>query len=438
MDILSRNLANLFWLEKFSIFKPENLQTSSTLDKKILPWGNYSIGQNLYPQLFEIFVKYSPTANFILNKISRYAFGNIPKEQKNIKTTFEGGFSDTLQAQIKRAGRDAFLFGGAFAIWVGYSENGFINEFRTIPVSRVRYVSRETLDLNVSRETYGDENIQQDTTFDNLTSQKYLIGVLDNETATKYQELFFQYEPEKINQQNENFEDLQKNDSRLKKGQILFCNPASIAQVYPDCVFDNALPLLLSDAGCDTLVMSFLGNSDLLKTYRRNSGGGGADIANNSQLTDNLWSCYNNGGVGFSTVPQNSSAFYETGVKSAGQVEAINLLDETKVQDSVYISDFPTFTDELSKIDNRIGLRLCAALEIPYELLFKMDSGVLNQDNRATMISEINFLLDDYRETLENIFNDIISHSKRPFKIEILPFGGDKIEVKRATDNITK
>ena len=69
MDILTRNLANLFWLEKFTVFKPENLRPLTGIDKNLMSWGNYSIGQNLYPQLFEAFIKYSPTANFILNKL---------------------------------------------------------------------------------------------------------------------------------------------------------------------------------------------------------------------------------------------------------------------------------------------------------------------------------------------------------------------------------
>src|SRR5574344_2144997 len=261
MDILTRNLANLFWLEKFTVFKPENLRPLTGIDKNLMSWGNYSIGQNLYPQLFEAFIKYSPTANFILNKLLRYTFGNIPKNIKCINTTFGGGFSDTIMSQILRAGRDSFLFNGAFAVWCGYDKNGHVNEFRTIPISRLRYVSRETT----------------------LTEKEFLIGIVDDETATTYTQLYFQFEPEKINLQTNNLNEIKEINSKIGVGQILFYNPTPQSEIYPDCVFDSSLPLLLTDAGVDTLTMSYLGHSDILKTYKLNTGGGGADMANNAQ-----------------------------------------------------------------------------------------------------------------------------------------------------------
>lgn len=442
MDILTRNLANLFWLEKFTVFKPENLRPLTGIDKNLMSWGNYSIGQNLYPQLFEAFIKYSPTANFILNKLLRYAFGNIPKNIKCINTTFGGGFSDTIMSQILRAGRDSFLFNGAFAVWCGYDKNGHVNEFRTIPISRLRYVSCETINnFYVSRETTNydnDEdsagNVSHETS---LTDKEFLIGIVDDETATTYTQLYFQFEPEKINLQTNNFNEIKEINPKIGVGQILFYNPTPQSEIYPDCVFDSSLPLLLTDAGVDTLTMSYLGNSDILKTYKLNTGGGGADMANNSQTIKNVWGGYDTGGAGFSTIPQNSSDFYQTGVKSAGQSESVNL-SVTKIQDAIYNADFPDFTDELNKIDERTGRRMCAALGIPYEIIFKMESGVINQDNRAALIGELNIQLEDVRNTFEQIFNKILSFSTSSLRINILPFGGGMGDVKSASDNVTE
>ena len=67
-----------------------------------------------------------------------------------------------------------------------------------------------------------------------------------------------------------------------------------------------------------------------------------------------------------------------------------------------------------------------------------MESGVINQDNRAALIGELNIQLEDVRNTFEQIFNKILSFSTSSLRINILPFGGGMGDVKTASDNVTE
>lgn len=40
------------WLSKFTIFSPMNLQEDTALKDDLMQWGNYAIGNNMYPNLF--------------------------------------------------------------------------------------------------------------------------------------------------------------------------------------------------------------------------------------------------------------------------------------------------------------------------------------------------------------------------------------------------
>lgn len=143
MKLYDRLLAGWVWLSKFTIFSPLNLNEDDTLESDVVQWGNYTIGDNMYPNLFNVFVKYSPTADTLLKKTVRLIFGNIPKEVKNQKTTDESVFTNTLQSLVKNAGRDSILYDGSFVLWIGYNEQHKKNQFKWIPIDLIRYVKRQ-------------------------------------------------------------------------------------------------------------------------------------------------------------------------------------------------------------------------------------------------------------------------------------------------------
>lgn len=422
MKIYERLLAGVVWLSKFTIFSPMNMKEDEEQSPDLIQWGNYSIGANLYPNLFNIFVKYSPTASLILKKIVRYAFGNIPKEIKNQCITTESNFTNTIQSLVKNAGRDAFLYDGSFAIWVGYDENGKVNELKWIPIELVRYYRR-------------DVNIYPDT------DNEYMIAVTNGESQ-EVTAIYYPYDPKSAIKQQQRLVEAREEDAKLADGQILFYNTAD-AQTYPDCVFNSMLPVLLTDAGLDTAVMSFLANSDILKTYKKKSGSSGTDTANgmgglfDGEVLNSIWGTDRQGGL--ASTAQYGSDYLNTGVKSAGTTEYVSITTDTETIDHyVKLPAFPQFADEFSKIDERVARKCCLALEVPYEYIFKMESGVLNQDNRATLISEINMQLEDIRETFESVINNILENSIYTWRLELRPIGEDKENVAQASGNITQ
>lgn len=272
MNLQNDLLAGSVWLEKFAPFSPRNYRENDGLDQSIVQWGNYAIGYNVYPNLFNIFIKYSPTADALINKIVRMTFGNIPKEIKNKPTTRESLGANTIQSLCLNAGRDYKVFGGSFAIWVGYDEEGRKDEFKWIPLELVRYVKRDP-------ELYP------------YTDNKYMIGIIDGET-NDLAGVYYPYEPSRAVEQ---MTSEKPEDTKLRQGQLLFYNTASGGQAYPDCVFNSMVPVLLSDVGVDTMIMSVLGNSDLLKTYKKQVGITGADSANglggamDRKTLDSIW-----------------------------------------------------------------------------------------------------------------------------------------------------
>lgn len=420
MRLDDRLIAGVVWLEKFTIFSPMNFSEDKALHESIVQWGNYAIGNNLYPNLFSIFVKYSPTADILLNKAVRLIFGNIPKDVKNQKTTLESVFTNSIQNLIKNAGRDAMLYKGSFALWVGYNKDGKCNEFKWIPIELIRYVKR-------------DQHIYTHTDNENM------IAIMDSGT-NKVSSLYYPYEPDKILEQQESLIEGQEEDNKLKAGQILFHNTADI-QTYPDCVFNSMLPLLLTDAGVDTLIMSYLANADLLKTYKKKAGATGADTANgfsglfDGQVLNSIWGL--DRAQDLTATAQYGSDFNNTGVKSGGSTELLNIPTDESIDNYVHDAKFPQFVEELNKIDERVARKLCIALEMPYEYIYKMDSGVINQENREMLIKEINMLFEDIRETFENIINALLDQSVFEWRLSIRPIGEGKEDVAEANENLT-
>lgn len=398
-----------------------NLSEDDTQREDVVQWGNYAIGNNLYPNLFNIFVKYSPTADIILNRAVRLAFGNIPKNVKNKRTTLESAFTNTIQSLVKNAGRDAFLYKGSFALRVGYDEAGKVDEFQWIPIELIRYVKRDAGRYP-------------------CTDNEYMIAVMDGET-NEIDTLHYPYEPARATEQLAHLAEDREEDCKLTEGQILFYNTAE-SQIYPDCVFNSMLPVLLSDAGVDTMVMSFLANSDLLKTYKKKPGSTGADTGNglgglfDGQVLSSIWGLDRNQDL--TATAQYSSDYLNTGVKAAGVTEYLNIPDEAGINDYVREVKFPAFVDELNKIDERVARKICIALEVPYEYIYKMDSGVINQENREMLIKELNVMFEDIRETLEGVINDILGHSAYGWLLSIRPIGEGKQDVADANENITE
>ena len=94
--------------------------------------------------------------------------------------------------------------------------------------------------------------------------------------------------------------------------------------------------------------------------------------------------------------------------------------------------------DEFLKIDERTARKICVKLQIPYEYFYKMDSGVINQENRDAMTKEINTLLDSTRSTFEDIINEkILAYSVFDWRIQIRPLGSGQEDVREANRNIT-
>lgn len=414
MKIYDRLIAGWGWLRKFTIWSPYNFQEEYDT-KGIVQWGNYSIGSNIYPNLFEIFVKYSPTASSLVDRKVKFIIGNVDKGIKRERTTNETTYNNSLITLLSNLCHDYILFKGSFAVWVGFDSSGRINEFKQIPLENIRYVAR-----NADTYPYSDD--------------RYMIGVLGDNTEVK--SIYYPYEIERVQEQITNFEDSSILDPRLKEGQILFYNTANSSD-YPDCVFDSCVPLLLTDAGTDTMVMSILGNSDIGKTYMKRYGTKGADaVGSMGQRLLSVWELDGNK-TGASIIPTEGSEFYQTGVKSAGQKEVLDIPTEESIQNYVKVQEFPKFIDDTMKIDERTARKLCVKLEMPYEYFYKMDSGVINQQNRDAIIKELNVMYEDDRETIEGVINEILEHSTFTWRLDIKAIGEDKTEIQEANSNIT-
>ena len=405
MQLYDRLIAGVVWLQKFTVFTPMNLKDDTFLvDKSIVPWGNYAIGNNIYPNLFNIFIDYSPTASSLVGRKIDFIFSNVPKEIKNQRTTKELSFNNTVDVLLHVAGRDHILFDRSFAIWLGYNEAGLIDEFKAIPLENVRYVYRD-------EEKYP------------YTDSPYMIGIIED--ADRRESIYYPYEPNRAVEQRQGG----------ANGQILFYNTA-YNTLYPDCIFNSMIPVLLSDPGIDTGIMSLLGNSDILKTYKKRGGTTGANAANGSDyfgcLIKNIWDTENN------KIPEYGSDFLNTGVKAAGNTDYIDIPGDESINEYIKTPEFPKFMDEFLKIDERTARKICVKLQIPYEYFYKMDSGVINQENRDAMTKEINTLLDSTRSTFEDIINEkILAYSVFDWRIQIRPLGSGQEDVREANRNIT-
>lgn len=432
MNLQNDLLAGAVWLEKFAPFSPKNYRENDSLDKSIVQWGNFAIGYNLYPNLFNIFIKYSPTADALINKIVRMTFGNIPKDIKSQPTTRESVGANTIQSLCINAGRDYKIFGGSFALWVGYDAEGKIDEFKHMPIELIRYVER-------------DETIYPHT------ENRYMIGILDGET-NDLADVFYPYEPERAmsqmadwwyNRASDRTSYGESDGSKLRKGQILFYNTAAGGHTYPDCVFNAMVPILLSDVGIDTTIMSFIGNSDLLKTYKKESGITGADSANgfggfaDKKMLGSIWGLSRTQDP--TSVPEVGSDYLNTGPKAAGSVEYIDVPEGSEALSNYVIeAKFPKFMDEVIKMDERAARRICVALDIPYEYMYKMEGGILNKDDREMLFAELNMRLEDPRDTFESVINGILERSIFDWRLKIDPIGLGKSDVAEANANVTE
>lgn len=414
MRIYDRLVAGWGWLRKFTIWSPYNFQEDYKRDS-VQPWGNYSVGANIYPNLFEIFVKYSPTASALVNRKVKFIVGNIDKELKRKRTTNETTYTNSVITLLENLCHDYVMFQGSFAIWVGFDDSGAINEFKQISLENIRYIKR-------------DPDIYP------YTDDRFMIGVMGE--SGEIADVYYPYQLNRIKEQLENYEESLINDIRMREGQILFYNNSSSA-IYPDCVFDSLVPLLLTDAGTDTMVMSILGNSDIGKTYMKRYGTKGADVVGSmGRHLLSVWELEGSTNAG-AIMPEEGSEFYQTGVKSAGQKEYIDIPTEESIQNYVKVQEFPKFIDDTLKIDERTARKLCVTLEMPYEYFYKMDSGVINQQNRDAIIKELNVMYENDRETIEGVINDILENSVFEWRLSIKAIGEDKDELKEANDNIT-
>ena len=422
MKLYERIIAAVVWLQKFTIFSPMNFAEDKSLGDKVIQWGNYSIGNNMYPNLFDIFVKYAPTADNLIERVVAKIFGSIPKDIKTKRTTLESTFTDTIYSLLCNAGRDAIGYKKSFAIWVGYNEQGQPNQFKWIPISMIRYVKR-------------------DPELFPYTKNEYMIAMMDSE-LNDVVALYYPYERSRVAEQQRHFTEEHEEDDKLCAGQMLFYNTAG-AQTYPDHIYNSMVPLLLTDAGGDTGIMSFLANSDILKTYKKKAGATGADTANgfgglfDGQVLNSIWGLDRAQDL-TSAAAQFGSDYMNTGVKAAGTTEYLNIPNEEPIGNYVAETKFPAFMDELLKIDERTARRLCIPLEIPYEYIYKMDSGVVNQDNREMFIKELNIALEPYRDIFEEVINDILRDSAFDWTLSIPPLGAGKEDVARANENITE
>lgn len=425
MRLYDRVIAGVVWLEKFSIFSPLNLREDTSLEKSVKQWGNYSIAYNIYPNLFNIFVRYSPTAKVILRRVGRLINGNIPKEQRGKKTTYENRSNNTIQTLAETIIRDQLMFEGSFALWCSYPEDGYAGEIKAIPIENIRYIKRDT-----KKYPYSD--------------CEYMIAVMGDDSSSGYKvkTIYYQYEPERAFEQIEQYNELCESGKphRLGYGQIMFHNTA-VDQLYPDCIFDSMVPLLLSDAGLDTMIMSYLANADILKTYKKKPGSGGADSVNGidglfgGQTLSSIWG--KNGTQSLSETAQHGSDWIDTGVKNAGANEYLNITNEESVSNYVKDAVFPKFIDEITKIDERTARKICILFGVPFEYLYKMESGVINQDNRSIMVNEINMTFENERDSVESILNPMLQTLGFDFQVNLRPIGEGKENVTDANENIT-
>ena len=415
MKLYDRIIAGVVWLQKFTPFSPNNLEEQATFEKNLVQWGNFSIGYNMYPNLFNIFVKYAPTATSLIRKKVNLIVGNVPQEIKVQRTTFESSYTNTVENLLQNICRDYVMFDKSFALWVGYDENGKVNEFKRLSLDNVRYVIRD-------EETYTQ------------TRDRYMIALMNEEN--RIGQIYNPYDPTRVLDQIK--EETERTGEEFP-GQILFYNSAD-DQDYPDCIFNAMVPILLADGGSDTMIMSYLGNADICKTYKKKQGATGTDTANSLLGWTNLnriWGREGDG-RGIDSIASTGSDFYNTGVKAAGETEYLNIGTDEPIENYVKVADMPKFIDEINKIDDRTARKICVALQLPYEYIYKMESGVINQENRATMMAEINANLEDDRRTIERVINKILENSIFDWRLTILAAGEGKEDVKEATENLTE
>lgn len=417
MKLYDRIIAGVVWLRKFTIFSPNNFQDEIVNNENMLQWGNFSIGYNMYPNLFNIFIKYSPTATSLIKKKIEWMVGNVPQDIKTIRTTYEASYTNTVDNLLLNIAKDYIAFNGSFAIWVGYDKEGRIDEFKGISLESLRYINRDTDKYKASND-------------------RCMIAILNDDNEPE--DIFYQYNPDRVLEQmiEAQEEDQEEDQDNKFKGQILIYNTAN-DQDYPDCIFNSLVPVLIADGGNDTMVMSILGNADICKTYKKKQGATGTDTANSvvSMGLNSVWGIDGEGGLN-QTIAQFGTDFASTGVKSAGETEYLDIITDEPVNNYVHVSDFPKFIDEITKIDERNARRLCMAVGIPYEFAYKMDSGILNQENRSTMITELNGILENDRKIIERIINNILEHSIFEWRISILAIGEGQEDTKKASENI--
>lgn len=443
-QIRQRVLASTM-LEQFQFFQPKNID-APFVDDSIITWGNYSFFNDIYPDVYKILIENSPTATSVLNRISDFITCNLNKEVRNKLTTKKLDWSNTLGNQIDNIARDMTTWQDSFAIWVGYDKEFLkqqklvINEFKRLPVHWLRYFQINE-DLKKIYDISDDFFIGQ---------KSCLVSEKDNDNKF---DLYFQFNPnfdyfEILKQikllndikQDKSFLDLLPKNCSLKMGQILWINNSD-EQMYPNCVFDGMLQMLLSDIGLDSGIASFLANGKIAQTFMKNEASSGAEMANEIKtglMTANMNGIINgdqmdqlNNTFGSSFLNSFNSGFgtgYDAaGVLGMGSTISVRIQDEESISNFIQNMDCPKFIDEFRKIQDHINEKIANRLQVPYEYIFRMKAGAVNQDNRQTFLEELNVRFDKQRDTIEYVFNNLIlENSIYDFRISLKGFGEDK------------
>jgi len=452
-------------LQSFQFFQPKNID-ADPVDDNLITWGNYSFSNDIYPDVHKILIQNSPTATSLIKNISDFITCNLTgynvldgqpfKQVRHQITTKILDWSNTIGTQVEGISEDMLLWRGSFAVWVGYDlealKNGkvIINQFKRLPVHWLRYI-KISEDL---KEYY-------DITDEYFVAQKSCLATENSRNESNY-DIYFPFNPNEkveglmkhislmndVKKSKDNFfSELLPKNCTLKFGQVFLLNNSG-ETIYPDCVFDGLLQLLLADIGVNSGIATYLATAKIAQTFQKNDASSGAEMmeqvlrpaVNNMMqsagftgkqmdLANSALSGYYNNAI-MSMNPGNGTGFGASGVLAMGSNISVRIQDNESIKNFLHETDCANFMDEFKKIKLHIKEELAERMGIDYAFAFKSENGLFNQENLEMITKKANLKFDKQRDIIEYVFNDLIlSRSIFPYRISLKALGEGKTEI---------
>lgn len=403
--IYSRAIASQY-LEGVQIDAPKNIEISEKYaPDQIIEWGSYSVGLNVYPNVYEHILENSPTATSLIKKLKNFICANIPEDIKTLLTAHDFDFVNTFENQVTLLAQDWVVFNGCFAFWVGYNSNGQIDQFKRLPVSWLRYYK-------------STEQEQQKGYAKRMIA--YAADGMFSQLEKADRSLYFPYNPnrDELSRQYKLVGESKGDEyCSLKAGQVLFYNLED-TRMYPNCTADGLIATLLSDIALNTGMLSVLTSGKLAQTYTINNDSSGIERILADTLDSHIWGdvlgadragIVNNAITRLRTAPNYGAEYNESGVKAMGSTLAVRSTDpNADITKYIKQLEFPRFVDDFEKIQDRINRTLALRFEVNHDYIFRMESGVLNQQNMDTLIDDMDKRFEKARTTIESVLNSTV------------------------------